>query len=138
MLATKGTVLAITAVLIVLALSISVYQGGQPAILTRYSTSQRAPNKNVAWGREKDVPSHDLTVFTVSTSISPELQFLISSSPYNVNVLGMGDKFEKYRSKALLLLQAIRCAMRLTHHAVPLSIALFWCCNSCGMWQALD
>ena len=108
---TSKAVLATSVVLIVFIFGITLFQQRQSSALTRYGTARFAASVDLSWQRQaRDVPTDGVTVFTIVTSPdSQELKYLIASSPYDVKILGLGQKFEKYRSKAILLLEAIRC-----------------------------
>ena len=125
---TYKTVLATSLLLILSVVGIALFQQRHTSALSRYGKRKFAASVSVSWQHQaRDVPTHDLTVFTIVTSTdSQELKFLIASSPYDVKVLGVGQKFEKYRSKAMLLLEAILCAVATRLHLLH---SVLLCCS---------
>ena len=64
-----------------------------------------------AWrGRARDRAVTNVTVVTIATTPSHELELLQASCPHALRVLGAGQRYEKYRSKVTLLFDELMCA----------------------------
>ena len=68
-------------------------------------------------GHMRDGAATNFTVVTISTKASRELELLQASCPHAVHVLGVGQRYEKYRSKVTLLFDELMYGPRVTRAA---------------------